>query len=125
MLAIRLALQTNYGGLTMKHTKKHTKLYDYTKAYADTNGVDIFDVAEFKLYTKHGKYVNTVTFKKMCKMIVNNCVFMSKSKHIPIVGYYPYRDYRLVEQYENTGFTVYCLDNKNYNLFSELYFDYQ
>lgn len=105
----------------MKHIK-HTKLYERTKNYADFMGVSIFDVAEFALYTPKDKYINTVTFRKMCDMIQDKCVFMSKSKHTPEIAYD--RDYRLVSRYQKIGFTVYCLTDRQFNFFTELYFDY-
>lgn len=102
---------------------KHTKLYEYTKNYACEMGIDIFDAPEFHLYTIRNDYVNTVTFKKMCEMIMSKCVFMSKTKHLPrTVG--GGQDTRIAEQYIHMGYTVYFLEHKQFNLFNEMYFDY-
>lgn len=81
--------------------------------------IDFFDAPEFHLYTIRNDYVNTATFKKMCEMIITSkCVFMSKTKHLRN------QDNRIAEQYMHMGFTVYFLEHKQFNLFSEMYFDY-
>lgn len=97
---------------------------------------DVYSLLKFNLYgAEMGAVKHTKSFNDIVKMIINERAVIMTARHFPkFETYHSYykpkayktfeTDYRLCDSYRNAGFTVYRMTANDYNLFSDLYFDF-